>query len=340
MLSGDVCVEPGAGEAQYLSEAGGYCFLLPDSFEQSQDFGLDVFAVGETLATFGQDRLALIVEFNVIGAPGGAGERDAQSWGEYVAAQNSTPELEVNVEPTVFGAMNLEAVRVRPLIGMVSGESIFVRTNDTLYGITVHPDRSSDPDYTEQIDQVWAGLAATTRFFTPVVTGVAYRTEGEVCPAEQPGTRLEVNLTEGWCALIPADWQSDEAFDFPGRFVGGPRIGEFWPGQPDYANVVIGFGGPVGDSTLEQRVQGRMIANGHPELITRTDTTVGGFPTVILDTLDGPIPERVAMILANGWGYSVLGTPFDTVKYPEAQPELEAAWEQIIGSIQFFEPYR
>lgn len=340
VLSGNVCLAAGQGEVQFLSEAGGYCFLLPDSFSVSRDLGLDIFAVGPTLATFGQDRLALIVEFNVIGAPGGAGEHDPQGWGTYIAAESSTPEFEVRVEPTVFGEMNLEGVRVGPLPGLVSGEAVFLRTNGTLYGITVHPAGESEPEYSEQVEQLWATLNASTRFLTPVETGVDYRTEHEVCPTEKADTQLVINLAEGWCALVPASWHSDEAFNFPGRFVGGPEIGEFWPGQPPYANVVVGFGGPVADTTLEQRIEGRMNANGRPDLVLRNDPTLGGYPAVILDTHDGPIPERVAFTYVNGWDYTVLGIPFDAVSYPEAQPELEAAWELITGSIQFFEPYR
>jgi hypothetical protein len=223
---------------------------------------------------------------------------------------------------------------------MAGGETVVVRTNDTLYGITVHPDRTSFPDYREQVEALWAQLSESVHFFTPADTGAEYHTPGEVCPLEGPDTRLVINAIEGWCALIPEGWQEDEAFDFPGRFYGGPEIGDFWPGQPPYANIVIGFGGPIGDTTLERRTTGRLNANSRPDLVEAKQTMVGGHPAVILDTRDGPHPDRVALIHANGYFYSVLGQPFDEERFPAAQPALEAAWDQIIESIRFFEPYQ
>lgn len=340
ILAEDACQFPGDEQTLFISEAGGYCFLLPDSFTTSQDLGLDISAVGPTLATFGQDRLALIVEFNVLGAPGGAGERDAQSWGARIVEENSTDAFQLTSDPFEFGQINLEGVRVGPLPGLVSGEAVFVRANDTLYSTTIYPDRESYPEYRDQVEALWSEIEATLRFFTPVKTGVEYRTEEQVCPTEEANTQLVISLSEGWCALIPAGWMEDELSNFPGRFVGGPNIGEFWPGQPPHANIVIGYGGPSVDITLEQRVEGRMNANGRPDLVQRSSATVGGFPSDILNTQDGPHPDRVALIQANGYLYSVLGQPFDTVRFPEAQQELEAAWELIIHSIQFFEPYR
>jgi hypothetical protein len=336
----DVCLTPGEGQTLFISEAGGYCFLLPDSFSASRDLGLDISAVGPTLATFGMNRLALILEFNVLGAPGGAGELDAQGWGARVASENSSDEFQLTVEPYVFGEIELEGVRVGPFPGLVGSEAVFVRTHDTLYSITVYPDRESYPDYLDQVEGLWAEIDATMRFFTPMETGVEYKTERDVCPAEQADTQFVIDLTEGWCALIPESWKEDVEFRFLGRFIGGPNIGEFWPGQPPYANIVIGFGGPAVDITLEQRVEFRMNANGRPDLIQRSSAIIGGFPAEILDSQDGPHPDRVALIHASGFLYSVLGQPFDIVAFPDAQPELEAAWDVIINSIQFFEPYR
>jgi hypothetical protein len=140
--------------------------------------------------------------------------------------------------------------------------------------------------------------------------------------------------------LIPEGWREDMEFNFPGRFMGGPEIGEFWPGQPPFANIVIGFSGQAGDLRLEQQAQGRIQANNRPDLVRRRDRVVGGVHAVILDTRDGPIPERVALLHANDYIYSILGTPFDNENYPQAQEELEIAWETMINSIQFFEPYR
>ena len=334
----DVCLTAGEGEVQHRNDAAGYCFLLPDSFEVSEDRGLDVSAVGPTLATFGMNRLALILEFSVLGAPEGAGPHNPESWGAYIAEKNSGPDFQPSVEPVVFAG--LEGVRVGPLAGLAGGEAVFVRGYDTLYGITVYPDRESYPDYITEIDQLWARIDETMRFFTPVSAGMEYRTEAEVCPQARPDTTAVIDLIGGWCALIPADWREDVDFDFPGRFFGGPDIGEFWPGQPPHANIVIGFGGPVAGITLEERVEGRMNANGRPDLVDRTDTAIGGHPAAVLDTRDGPHPDRVALIQTNDFQYSVLGQPFDAEVFPEAQADLEAAWDLIIVSIQFFEPYQ
>lgn len=337
----EVCLSPEAGQVQFISRAGGYCFLLPDSFSASPSDPLDTFALGPTLASSGQERLALIVQFNVLGAPGGAGAHDPESFARSAIEQAASEAvLEPTMKPYLLGEMELPGVWVGPLPGMILGDVVFVRTNDTMYSITVHPDGEAYSDFADQVDQVWADLNQTVRFFAPVPDGTQYQTEAEVCPTEQDGAQLVMNLTEGWCALIPADWSEDQAFDFPGRFVGGPEIGEFWPGQPPYANIVIGFSGPSAGVSLEQRVEGRMNANGHPELVERTDSVVGGYQAVILDTKDGPVPERVALIQAGNYQYSVLGTPFDSAEYPQAQPALQAAWDLVIGSVQFFEPYQ
>jgi hypothetical protein len=336
----DVCLPTGADGTQYINQAGGYCFLLPEGYTITQDSGLDIFVAGPLLATFGQEGLSLAFGFSVLGAPGDAGDFDAQSWGEQVVAENSSPGFELNVEPYTLTGAGLDGVRVGPMPGMATAAEVFVRTNDTLYGVTVYPERSSFPEYTDQVDTLWAQLSDSIRFFPPVDTGVDYQTAGEVCPTQGPDTQLIVDYTEGWCVLIPSSWHEDVENQFLGRFVGGPEIGVFWPGQPAYANVTVGYSGPVGDLTLDQQVEASSNANGRPDLVQRTDATIGGFPAVILDRQDGPIPDRVALIHANGGQYSVLGQPFDAENFPTAQPDLEAAWDVMINSIQFFEAYR
>jgi hypothetical protein len=336
----DICLESGGGGSQFINEAGGYCLTIPEGFEVTQDLGLDIFVVGPTLAMYGQEGLILAFEFSVVGAPGGAGNYDALSWGAQVVEDNSAPDYELTIEPYALQGAGLDGVQVGPLPGMGGGESTIVRTNDTLYSITVYPDRISSPEFSEQVDALWAQLSDSIRFFEPVDTGVRYRTADEICPKETAGARLVIRYVEGWCVLIPESWQEDEEFNFPGRFFGGPEIGEFWPGQPPYANIVIGFNGPAVDITLDQMVEGRMNANQHPDLVQWSDTVIGGFPSAILETQDGPFPERLAFILANGYIYTVLGQPFDDVAFPEAQPDLDMAWNRMINSIQFFEPYR
>jgi len=336
----DVCLPGGAGGTQYINQAGGYCFLLPEGFAISQDSGLDIFVTGPLLATFGQEGLSLAFGFSVLGAPGDAGDFDAQSWGARVVAENSSPGFELSMEPYTFTGAGLDGVRVGPMPGMATAAAAFVRANDTLYGVTVYPERSSFPEYTDQVDALWAGLSDSIRFFPPVDKGVDYQTAGEVCPTQGPDTQLVIDYEEGWCLLIPASWHEDVENHFLGRFVGGPEIGVFWPGQPAYANVTVGYSGPVGSITLDQQVEAASSANGRPDLVQRTDTVIGGFPAVILDRQDGPIPDRVALIHANGSMYSVLGQPFDEENFPTAQPDLEAAWDTMINSIQFFEAYR
>jgi hypothetical protein len=342
LTADDVCLAAGAGETPYVNQAGGYCLLLPEGFSVTQDDGLDIFVVGPTLATFGQEALSLAFSVSVVGPPGGAGEYDAQSWGAQVVAENqyTNQGFDLSLEPYTLSGAGLDGVRVGTLPGMAGGAAAIVRTNDTLYSITVYPDRSAYPDYTADVDALWAQLDASIRFFPPVDTGVDYRTAESVCPTEQPGTRLVVRLSEGWCVLIPDSWHEDTESNFLGRFVGGPEIGVFWPGQPAYANVTIGFSGPVMDNTLDQQAEASSTANSRPDLVQRTDTQIGGYPAVILDREDGPIPDRVALIHANGYMYSVLGQPFDPANFAAAQPALEAAWDTMIGSIQFFDAYR
>ena len=257
-----------------------------------------------------------------------------------MAAENSAPDFELSVEPYTLSGAGLDGVRVGPLPGMAGGEAAIVRTNDTLYSLTVYPDRAGSPEFADQVEALWSQLSASIRFFEPVSAGVEYKTAQEVCPAEQPGTNLVIRHSEGWCVLIPESWREDVEFNFPGRFVGGPEIGEFWPGMPPYANIVIGFNGPAMDITLEQQAEGRANANSRPDLVQRSDAVIGGFPAVILYTQDGPFPERLALIHANGNIYSLLGQPFDGDNFPGAQPELEMAWNTMIESIQFFEPLR
>ena len=334
------CLTAGMDGTQYINEGGGYCLIIPEGFEVTQEMGLDIFVVGPTLATYGQEGLILAFDFSVVGAPGGAGGYDAHSWGEQVVEENSAPDFELTIEPYSLSGAGLDGVRVGPLPGMAGGESAIVRTNDTLYSVTVYPDRTGSPEFAEQVDTLWSQLSSSIRFFEPISTGVEYKTPEEVCPTEQPDTKRVIRNGEGWCVLIPEGWREDVEFNFPGRFVGGPEIGEFWPGQPPYANIVIGFNGPALDITLEQQVEGRIHANSQPDLVQWSEAVIGGYPAVILYTQDGPFPERLALIHANGYIYSVLGQPFDSENFPEAQPELEMAWDTMIESIRFFEPYR
>lgn len=71
----------------------------------------------------------------------------------------------------------------------------------------------------------------------------------------------------------------------------------------------------------------------------RSDAQIGGYDAVILNTQDGLLPDRVAMIIANDAFYMVLDQPFDSQQYPDATDALEAAWQMIIENMQFFEAY-
>jgi len=199
----DICLVAETGETRYVNEAGGYCLLIPEGFEVTQDMGLDIFVVGPTLATYGQEGLVLAFDFSVVGAPGGAGDYDAHSWGEQVAEENSEPDFELTIEPYSLSGAGLEGVRVGPMPGMAGGEAAVVRTNDTLYSLTVYPDRAGSPEFAEQVEALWSQLSASIRFFEPISTGVEYKTAEEVCPAKQPGTNLVIRDSEGWCVLIP-----------------------------------------------------------------------------------------------------------------------------------------
>jgi hypothetical protein len=42
--------------------------------------------------------------------------------------------------------------------------------------------------------------------------------------------------------LIPDDWHEDIKSGFPGRFVGSPEFGDFWPGQQVSPAFVLSAG--------------------------------------------------------------------------------------------------
>jgi hypothetical protein len=336
----EVCLPSETGQTQYINEAGGYCFLMPEGFEITQDFGLDIFVAGPTLAIFGQEGLVLTFDISVVGAPMKAGIFTAQEWGAQIVEEKSAQGAELSLEPFTFSGAGLEGVRVAPLPGMGGGEMSILRTNDTLYSISVHPDRIGFPEYAEQVEELWEELSSSLRFFTPEDMGVEFKTAEEVCPQEQADMQLVIRYSEGWCVLFPEGWSEDWEFNFPGRFLGGPEIEETWPGQPQYTSITIGFYLGSSEEDFEQRVAGRINANGRPDLIERSERIVGGGTAVILDTRDGPLPERVALILANGYEYSILAQPFDASVSSEAQEALETAWDTVINSIQFFEPYQ
>ncbi len=70
------------------------------------------------------------------------------------------------------------------------------------------------------------------------------------------------------------------------------------------------------------------------------EVIIGGNRAVIFRNTAGPWASRQAMILVDGFIYTIVAQPFEPVRYPDGMPLLDRLWETVTESLVFFDPWK
>ncbi len=328
------CPTPAQGETLYASEENGICFVYPSEYVQLEYFERpeDGVTISEASAAAGGFSLVnLSVTFN-----GPAAEADSEEYYEEWTAQvmdAAVAPLDVpQVEKKRFNTYN--AIVVYGLsAGMGQSRRAFIIENGARYSLELTPDLP--PEFQDaNVDELWEMVTSSIVLFGPTTSKDVVTAE-DVCPVEVPDTNLLINEAEGYCYLYPFDYQVTELFS--GGVQGGSVLDRS-PNAPEVRNrIVVSQVGPANESSAIQLLE--------PRLTIIDETTVQDMTSNIYDGVQfiderGPYQSRQAIIVANGYQYTIIQQPYDPLIFPDAVEEFEALWGTVTGSIAFFDPFR
>jgi hypothetical protein len=336
-----VCPEPTADTQLYVDEVNGFCLLYPASFTVHADpdtpsFYTDVQFVGGVVAEGGMESVSATLQVNVIAQPGAAAGFTAAEYTDQVAFDQSLVlDSITREEVTVVG--DLPAVMLKNQPGMLPSRSLYVNAHNTLYEITAVPDSGPDGAPVPDVELAWTTMLESLTFFPPTFAGEVI-TPDQVCPTATADTYLFINRRDGYCVLVPNSFEEDSNYG-RGWFVGGPELTGLPESMEPRVSAAIGMQGPT-EETVGQIADRHIDAVPDAASVIRTDTTVSGYPAVFWDRPQGIVPSRSALIVVNGYLYTLVVQPIDPVRYPEAVEPAELVWNTFIDSFAFFEPWQ
>lgn len=327
-----VCNRDGEGLISYVSLEKGFCLLFPEGFElredpQSSGTGIDL--IGPLLDPDAFETIAVFMQVEFTGPADGLDSSSyAERWQElYLPEMGRLPQSEMDIA-------GYNAVVLSDIPGFAAERGAFVVAHGNKYRITLSPQPEDFPELAEPANQVWNAVTGSIYFFQPESDRVVRRAN-EHCPIPSEGTLGFTVLIDGYCLLYPSEFHLDP--EFPNRIVGGPLIDDFEPWGEIYTSLTVGTFGyfdiesPV--ELLEERVD--TIDPGSIEEIV-----IGGYPAVTFRNTAGPWASRQAMILVDGFVYTIVAQPDEPIQYPHGTPFLESLWEGVTTSLSFFDRWR
>lgn len=330
----DACPAAGGGQELYTSEEDGICFLFPDHFTP-------------TLATEGHVEYISLVGPHETPAPNqmefavvtlnvyNSGPADGLDSAAYAAKYQQVfgPMLDATAQvPAVIGGQ--PAVIVTGIPGFFTQQSAFIVANGYKYRIWLAPEIGAVSELDEHARLVW-DTVINSIVFAPPVNERQYLNAAQVCPAQTADLRLYINERDGYCLLYPADFTSSP--DFQGNFAGGPVLGDYMDFPDVTTSLTVGTFGLFPGQTPRQAFSG-ILQRADPASVQ--DAQIGGYPAVIMRTVDDPWATRTAGVLVNDQGYTILAQPWEPERWPDGVPYLERVWETVISSMAFFDPWR
>ena len=327
-----LCPTPGTGEKLFVDKQNGFCVLYPENFEQSayKEFRYDRFQFsGPPPGASAPESVSigLVVESN--GPANGQNSLQyAKKWIDNfgTSAPTGTEEIMLNGQKAVL--LKHDAELGTPL------QSIFVTANETKYRITLSPRLGTAPELEPGLEAVWNMVTDSIVFFLPQ-NDQAYIPPEAVCPQASGGYDQYISLTDGYCLLYPTDFE--DAADFPGEFLGGPILVEKTAWGDVRASLTVGTAGYFADQTVLD------VLNTRIEFIDARsikETTIAGYPAVVFRDPRGPWASRQAMIMVDGFVYTIVNQPWEPERYPDGMLYLDSIWNTVLTSLAFFDPWR
>jgi len=224
------------------------------------------------------------------------------------------------------------AVVLDNIPGFATQRGAFLIANQVRYQITLMPIPGDVPALDEAVNAVWNQVTGTLVFFPPENTRVTLRA-ADVCPAPGADTRLYQSDIDGYCFLYPAGFELNP--DFAGQVTGGPVVLNAEGFGDVRTSLTLGTFGTFHGMTPRQ-----VLENRSDTIDSLEDATLGGHPAAIFRSTAGPWASKQAMILVDGFAYTIVAQPFEPERYPAGMPYLDQIWTTVTGSLAFFTPFR
>ncbi len=334
-----VCPEPTADTLLYVDEASGFCLLYPTGFTLRSGVSMHTSHIGVMFepSVEGEETLATL-EVNVIGQPGVmTGITPAEF------AEQKLNDLAVSFGEALFSQEELtlpnglEAVVLPGQAGIFPFRSLYVAANDTMYEFTGFPTVGFDGEPIPEVELAWTTMLDSLTFFPPVITE-ELRIPEEICPSATADTFLVIDRQEGYCMLVPNSFEENPDFGI-GSYIGGPELTGLPVSMEPRVHATLGFAGATEETVAEANAR-YIEAAPDKDSIILTEVSVSGYPAIFWDRPQYIVPHRSALIMVDGYLYTLLVQPVDPVNYPEAVEPAELAWNTIIDSLVFFEPWQ
>ncbi len=326
-----LCPTPGEGNSLYLSRENGFCFLYPSSYPVQPD-GI---RPDEVLSILGPREPGESMEPAVV-VLGLAynGPADGLTSGAYAERwfNLNTAGSGLAYEPFPGSIGGQDAVILRNIPGFYSQRAAFVVANGIRYQITLVPQPEDVAVLAEAATDLWNLVTGSLVFFPPENDRLTIRPE-EVCPAASADTAVYRSDLDGYCYLYPTTFSPDPGL--PGRVQGGPVVLTDADFGEVRTSLTLGTFGYFPGQNPRQVIEPRGDA-----VDSLVDATMGGHPAVIFRNPQGPWASKQALILVDGFAYTIVAQPFEPGAYPGGMPYLNQLWDTVTGSLAFFTPWR
>lgn len=330
-LSG-LCPTATAELALHLDPNNGVCFLYPSHYEVSAGFERPervVTLIGPTSEPIGQKAFAVILAVEHNGPDEGM---TATSYADRAIELFNYPTDGVREEISVAG---VPATVLHGLPGaFVSERRAYLVVNGERYVLSLIPESGEIPDLTEESNQTWNTLLDSITFFPPT-DPPTYISSDEVCPSPGADTQVRVDLVDGYCYLHPSDFA--EAPDLPDQIVGGPVLGTFSGFGEVRTSLTLGTFGSFPGTTPLEMLEPRFFGVDPASVSERS---IGGWPAVVFRNTDGPWDSRNAIIVVDGFVYTIVNQPWEPEMWPDGIPWLDQVWDVVTETTAFFSRWR
>jgi hypothetical protein len=325
------CPTPSSSSSLYLSRENGFCFLYPVGFSlepDSQRPDEAVTLIGPVEPGTSMERIRVTLHLAYNGPADGLDSSGyAQRWFELYTAGSG-----ISYSPAAASIGGQAAVILNNIPGYITQRGAFLVANGIKYQILLLPLPGDIPALDEPTNQVWDTVTSTLVFFPPENDRVARRA-ADVCPAPGADTRLYQSDMDGYCFLYPAGFEPTA--DFPGQIAGGPVVLNDESFGDVRTSLTMGtFGSFPGQTPRE------VLGPRSDTIDSLEDASFGGHPAVIFRSTAGPWASKQAMILVDGFAYTIVAQPFEPERYPAGMPYLNQLWDVVTGSLAFFDPFR
>lgn len=148
------------------------------------------------------------------------------------------------------------------------------------------------------------------------------------CEAATDNTQTLTDEALGYCVLIPTGFNIEHPVENEAVIFVGPQMGH---GRPQVFITVEEAGGRTVEALADY-----LTAGAEQFGATRTETTLGGEPALVLDKLPGQDVNRQVVVLHADQLYRLTFVPLNP-EDPEMAQEVEELYALIMSSFEFVE---